>query len=56
VVTVTVAIGREQVEETELRDNLKDFYLSLSKGSNDDDKQKPKIQQDEVKDEEPGKW
>jgi hypothetical protein len=41
---------KEQVEETELRDNLKDFYLSLSKSSNDDDNQKLKLKQDEAKD------
>ena len=45
---------REQVEKTELRDNLKDFYVSLSKASNDDDKQKPKLEQSKVK--ELGKW
>ena len=31
---------REQIEEIELRDNLKDFYLSLSKASNNRDSQK----------------
>ena len=45
---------REQVEKIELRDNLKDFYVSLSKASNDDDKQKPKLEQSKVK--ELGKW
>jgi hypothetical protein len=49
---------REQVEETELRDNLKDFYLSLSKASNDDDNQKLKLKQDKAKnlDQGLGKW
>jgi hypothetical protein len=46
---------REQIEEIELRDRLKDFYVSLSKG-NDDEKQKARLKQDEVKDEEMGKW
>ena len=32
----------EQVEKIELRGNLKDFYASLSKSSNDEDKQKQK--------------
>ena len=40
---------REQVEQVELRDNLKDFYLSSSK-----DKQKPT--EDKIKEEELGKW
>ena len=35
---------REQVEKIELRDNLKDFYLSLSK-ANKDDHHKHKVQQ-----------
>jgi hypothetical protein len=47
---------REQVEEIELRDNLKDFYVSLSKARNDDDKQKQKLEQYEVKDQELEKW
>src|SRR5918992_602726 len=47
---------REQVEEIELRDNLKDFYASLSKSSNGDDKQIPKLEQNEVKDQELRKW
>jgi hypothetical protein len=47
---------REQVEKIELRDNLKDFYVSLSKACNDDDKQKPKLEQSKVKDQELGKW
>jgi hypothetical protein len=47
---------REQVEKIELRDNLKDFYASLSKSSNDDAKQKPQLQQYEVKDQELEKW
>jgi hypothetical protein len=38
---------REQVEEIELRDNLKDFYVSLSK---DDDSQKVPSQQDRATD------
>jgi hypothetical protein len=43
---------REQIEEIELRDNLKDFYLSSSKG-----KQKPKSQkEDKVKNQESVKW
>jgi hypothetical protein len=45
---------KEQIEEIELRDRLKDFYVSLS--GNDDEKQKPRLKQDEVKDEEVGKW
>ena len=54
---VIVAIGREsKFEEIELRDNLKDFYVSLSKASNDDDSQKQKLEQYEVKDPELGKW
>jgi hypothetical protein len=47
---------REQVEKIELRDDLKDFYASLSKSSNNDDKQKPKLEQYEVKDHELEKW
>src|SRR5919108_6348919 len=51
---------REQVEETELRDNLKDFYLSLSKASNDDNNnnQKLKLKQNKAKDPDQGlgKW
>ena len=51
---------REQVEETELRNNLKDFYLSLSKASNDDDNnhQKLKLKQSKAKDPDQGlgKW
>jgi hypothetical protein len=39
---------REQVEKVELRDNLKDFYASLSKVSNKDN-EKRKIQQDATK-------
>ena len=35
---------REQVEEIQLRDNLKDFYASLSRTSNNDS-QKPELQQ-----------
>ena len=42
---------REQVEATELRDNLKDFYLSLSKASYDDDNQKARDLDQGV-----GKW
>jgi hypothetical protein len=40
---------REQVEKIELRDNLKDFYVSLSKAS-DKDNEKQKVQQDATKD------
>jgi hypothetical protein len=47
---------REQFEKIELRDNLKDFYVSLSKPSNDDGKQKPKSEQYEAKDNELEKW
>jgi hypothetical protein len=47
---------KEQVEKIELRDNLKDFYVSLSKASNDDDKQKHKLEQYEAKDNELEKW
>jgi hypothetical protein len=47
---------REQIEESELRDHFKDFYVSLSKG-NDDEKIKPQLERDdEVKDEDTGKW
>jgi hypothetical protein len=46
---------REQIEEIELRDRLKDFYVSLSKGNNDE-KIKPRLKQDEGKDEEMDKW
>jgi hypothetical protein len=35
---------REQVEEIQLRDNLKDFYASLTRTSNNDS-QKPELQQ-----------
>jgi hypothetical protein len=45
---------REQVEVIELRDRLKDFYVSLS--GSDDEKQKPRSQHDGVEDEEMGKW
>ena len=47
---------REQVEKVELKDNLKDFYVSLSKDSNDDDKQQPKLEQYQIKEQELGKW
>ena len=52
---------KEQVEQLELRDNLKDFSLSLSKASNDDNQnqnQKPKLQQQGGKDLKKGleKW
>jgi hypothetical protein len=47
---------REQVEKIELRDNLKDSYASLSKPSNDEDKQKQKLEQYEAKDNELEKW
>src|SRR5215210_4229102 len=46
---------RERTEEIELRDNLKNFYLSLSKGSNDD-KKKQRLQQEKVTDQESEKW
>jgi hypothetical protein len=46
---------KEQVEKIELRDNLKDFYVSLPRGSNDDEK-KPSLRQDEVKDKGLEKW
>lgn len=49
----------EQAEEIELRDNLKDLYASMSKPSNDDNQnQKPKLQQQGGKDLEKGleKW
>jgi hypothetical protein len=38
-------MNREQLEENELRDNLKDFYVSVSKASNnkDDNNQKLKV-------------
>ena len=43
---------REQIEKIELRDKLKDFYLSSS-----NDKQKPKLQTDDkVTGQEFGKW
>jgi hypothetical protein len=42
---------KEEIEEIELRDRLKDFYVSLSK-VNDDEKQNPQLKQDE----ETGKW
>ena len=35
---------KEQVEQLELRDNLKDFYASMSKAGNDDDNQNQKLQ------------
>jgi hypothetical protein len=41
---------REQVEEIELRDNLKDFYVSLPKAIKDNDSQKVPSQQDGAKD------
>jgi|SRR5215208_6771717 len=52
---------KEQVEATELRDNLKDFYLLSSKASNDDNNnnnQKLKLKQDKAKDLDQGlgKW
>lgn len=37
---------KEQVEEIELRDKLKDFYVSLPKAIKDDDSQKVPSQQD----------
>jgi hypothetical protein len=47
---------KEQIEEIELRDRLKDFYVSLSKGNDDNEKVKPQLKQDKVKDEEMDKW
>jgi hypothetical protein len=47
---------REQIEESELRDRLKDFYVSLSKEPNSDEKPKPRLQQDEVNDQGLEKW
>lgn len=52
---------KEQAEEIELRDNLKDLYASMSKPSNDDNQnqnQKPKLQQQGGKDLKKGleKW
>src|SRR5919109_3177587 len=47
---------REQIEEVESRDRLKDFYASLSKHPNNDGKQKPRLQQDEVNDHGLQKW
>jgi hypothetical protein len=41
---------REQVEQVELRDNLKDLYSSLSNGSEDDDNQKVQSQQGRAND------
>jgi hypothetical protein len=46
----------EQVEAVELRDRLKEYYLLLSKGSDVNDKQKPWLKQDEIKDQSSGKW
>jgi len=40
---------KEQYEEIQLRDNLKDFYVSLSKTTNDDDDQKVQSEQDRAK-------
>jgi hypothetical protein len=47
---------REQVEKIQLRDNLKDFYVSLSKPSDDEDKQKQKLEQHEANDNQLEKW
>ena len=47
---------KEQVEKIELRDNLKDFYVSLSKPSDDKDKQKQKLEQYQAKNYELEKW
>jgi hypothetical protein len=47
---------KEQVERIELRDNLKDFYLSLSKSSNDEDTQKQKLERSEAKDNKLEQW
>ena len=52
----------EQIEEIELRDHLKDFYISLSKASNstengNNDARKPKSRQAEKeRDQEQKKW
>ena len=46
---------KERIEEIELRDHVKDFYVSLSAGNNDE-KQKPQLKQDKVEDKEIGKW
>ena len=60
-VIVLAATGNKSKLKRELRDNLKDFYLSLSKASNDDDNnnnQKLKLKQDKAKDPDQGlgKW
>jgi hypothetical protein len=47
---------REQIEGIQLRDRLKDFYVSLSKGNHDDEKVKPQLKQDKIKDKEEDKW
>jgi hypothetical protein len=41
---------REQVEEIEVRDNLKDFHVSLPKAIKDNNNQKVPSQQDGAKD------
>ena len=46
---------KEQVEEIELRNNLKDFHISLSKASVDDDNWESKSQ-DEIRDQGIEKW
>lgn len=46
---------KERIEEIELRDHVKDFYVSLSERNNDE-KQKPQLKQDKVEDKEMGKW
>jgi hypothetical protein len=47
---------KEQIEGIELRDNLKDFCLLLSKGNNDYDKQKPEMLQNEIRNQGFEKW
>jgi hypothetical protein len=46
---------KEQIEEIELRDNLEDFHISLSKASVDDDNWESKSQ-DEIRDQGIEKW
>ena len=60
VVIVLAATGNKSKLKRELRDNLKDFYLSLSKDRNDDDNinQRLKLKQNKAKDPDQGlgKW
>ena len=48
----------EQVEQIELRNNLKDFYVSISKGGNNDNKQPESRPQERPRkqDQRLGKW